>query len=433
MNDNAGGTTNGNHLPRSNVPSQLIPTPGSRLTFSELEQHPPQPPVIEEYHPVIHRAICRPQHAQVLHKQSMDVPPIYLMRADHPKQAYALIPGKEPISLNHHDPNWGCIQFACIYPLVSNTTSFRAPSEPQFVAIKQLNKAAVEKYLRRGGHENPYKEIALMQEHGDNIHVLQCIEALQDESFLYIITPKACTEGTLKDFIPWHKREVLPPERIRNIFRKILAILLYLEQHQLAHRDLSPDNFLFLSPDNLVVFDLALSDRIPQATVKRRNGSSNKYIEMQQRTLILPHGNSGTRAWQSPEIFRDRVFDGVAADLWSAMVIFYNLSTNQILYHLPHPCDIVFRYFILAKGLSSNPVNERTVEVLMELHRPGKDDDVDARSNEARDLLNRAMAHLNFGRHAMQLLEHSFVINPAERWTLANAIESNYVALDEDE
>lgn len=419
----------------------LEPTPGSRLTFNELAQHPPQHAVEEEFHPVIHRALCRPQHTQVLHKQS-SVPPIFLVRADNPQQAYALIPGKEPISLNHHDSNWGCVHFACIYPLARpDSHVFRAPvDEPQFVAIKQLNRAAVDKYLQRGGQENPYKEIARMQELGDNIHVLECMEALQDEEYLYIVTAKACTEGTLKDYIPWYKHESLPKERIHAIFQKILAILLYLERHHIAHRDLSPDNFLFLSPDNLVIFDLALSDRIPQTSM---HNDSNRYNDeypyrqvrrrqhQQQRTLILPHGNFGTRAWQSPEIFRDKVFDGVSADLWSAMVVLYNLFTNQVLYHLPHPCDISFRYFVLAKGLSSHPVNERTVEVLMELNRPGEN--TGARGSEARDLLNRAMAHLNFGRNAIRLLERAFAINPVDRWTLADVIESKYVVLEEDE
>ena len=411
------------------LPEQLQPSPGSRLTFTELSQYPPQPPVAEIYRPVIHQAKCKPQNVQVLHKQS-DVPPVFLMRADNPQQAYAFIPGKEPISLSHHHPDWGSVQFACVYPL-ARPNVFRAPSsEPQFVAIKQLNKAAVDKYLRRGGHENPYKEIALMQELGDNVHVIQCIEALQDDTNLYIVTPKACADGTLKDYIPWFKHDSLPKDRIRDIFRKILAILLYLEQNNVSHRDLSPDNFLFLTHDNLVVFDLALCDRIPQTSIA--NGSpSSLQAGNRQRCLILPHGNSGTRAWQSPEIFCDRVFDGVAADLWSAMVVLYNLFTNQVLYHLPHPSDISFRYFVLAKGLSSHPVNERTIEVLMELNRPG--DDAGARGSEARDLLNRAMAHLNFGRHAIQLLERSFAINPAQRWTLADTIESQYVVLEEDE
>ena len=57
--------------------------------------------------------------------------------------------------------------------------------------------------------------------------------------------------------------EILDWDRICAIFEKILRILLHLETHGICHRDLSPDNFLFLTDDNLVAFDLAMSIRIP--------------------------------------------------------------------------------------------------------------------------------------------------------------------------
>jgi serine/threonine protein kinase len=426
---------NGRHSSLSSIP--LRPTPGAYLTFAELSSHPPQSSVEAAYKPVIHRALRDPPNVNVLHKQS-DVPPVFLMRAEGPEQAYALIPGKEPISLNHHGPNWGCVYFACVYPIVPRTTNssttVRAPdNKPVYVAIKQLSKSVVQQYLHQGGQENPYKEIALMQELGDNIHVLECMEALEDETYLYIITLKACQEGTLKDFIPWYKPETLSQPLIRDIFRKLLAILVYLEKNHVCHRDLSPDNFLFLRPDTLVVFDLALSVRIPQIMVNNNhNGAEESHHRgsRRQRTLILPQGSFGTRAWQAPELFRDKIYDGVGTDLWSVLVVLYNLSTNQVLYQLPHYSDIAFRYFLLAKGLSNHPVNERTIEVLMELNQPGTSDNRNNR--DAQDLLARAMKHLGFGRYLLQLFEHGLAINPGQRFTLANTIESDYVMQDED-
>lgn len=107
--------------------------------------------------------------------------------------------------------------------------------------------------------------------------------------------------------------------------------------------------------------------------------------------------------------------------MWSVSMVLYNLLTNVILYELPHPSDISFRYYILARGLSSRPINERTVDILSELFDPGQEQVAQAA------LMQRAIAHLDLGPSALQLLEHVLEMNPAHRWTLAQAIDSDFV------
>lgn len=406
----------------NNLLPDLSEHQGARLTFNDMAQWPPQEPVHEIFEPVIHRAISSPTGLTVQRPRtasSQDVmPSVHLMRATNANQAYALL-AKEPISLNHHGPGWGCVLFAVIYTRVGDSSSglFLAPERPEYVAIKRLDKAVVAGQMALGGEENPYKEICRMQELGDNTHVLKCIETLEDDQYLYIITPKACEEGTLKDAIPW-MQEGLESSRARSIFTQILKILLYLTQHNICHHDLSPDNFMFLTSDRLVAFDLALSLRMPTSP------------DTGQRTLMTPQGNFGTRAWQPPEVYRNRIFDGAACDLWSSLVILYNLLTGQVLCEAPHPTDISFRYFILAGGLSSRPINERTVEILMETFNDESANNNNTNgqgSTTQHKLLNQSMAHLNLSPPAIELLEHVFVIQPAERWTLAQVIESTYV------
>ena len=385
---------------------------GARLTYTDLlASAAPQNPPTEEYSPEIFAALKHPAHFTVAPPKEAqpddEVPPIFLLRKRQATHAYARIP-RPPIDLNHHGNNWGCVLFGVMFPRVSSTT-FQAPSSKtaRYVAIKQLRRSVVDEYLRTGGEENPYKEIARMQELGDDVHVLSCIEALQDDQYLYIITPMACGSGTLKDAIPWLRRQPMDPDRARELFIQILNILLYLEQHGICHRDLSPDNFLFLSPNRLVAFDLALSLRVP----KDENG---------QRTLIRPQGNFGTRAYMPPEIYMDAVFDSVGSDLWAVAVILYNLTTNLPLYLLPHPADLSFRYFVLARALSSDPPNERAVEILQTTFQPGNE-------QKQHDLLLRAEAHLKLDPNVREILEHVFHVDPARRWTLAQVWESAYV------
>lgn len=406
--------------PRNGNEALPVPSAGARLTYADIAQWPPQAPVQETFHPVIHRAVCPPTEMTVLRPQSSDprdaMPPIYLMRETGATEAYALI-DKEPISLSHHDTGWGCVLFAVIYTRVGNTNTFQAPEKPEYVAIKQLNKAVVARHMANGGQENPFKEIQRMQELGDNYHVLKCTAALEDDTYLYIVTPKACDEGgTLKDIIPWLE-EGVDPSRAHSLFIQILEILDYLMKHDICHHDLSPDNFVFLSKDNLVAFDLALSLRMPRNEQGRH------------RTLMTPQGNFGTRAWQAPEVFCDkaddgsrRAFDGAGYDLWSAAVLLYNLSTGQVLYEIPHFANISYRYFVLAGGLGSRPINERTVEILMDTFG-----DTEEGQRRQHKLLTQAMAHLNLTPDAVVLLENLLEVDPSARWNLAQAMESDYV------
>jgi serine/threonine protein kinase len=98
-----------------------------------------------------------------------------------------------------------------------------------------------------------------MQELGDDVHVLVCRDALQDEEYIYIVTPKVCGEGTLMDLIQRQSTDSMDSNRAKIIFIKLLKILVDLEDHGISHRDFTPDNFIFLTPDNLVVFETWLS------------------------------------------------------------------------------------------------------------------------------------------------------------------------------
>lgn len=128
----------------------------------------------------------------------------------------------------------------------------------------------------------------------------------------------------------------------------------------------------------------------------------------------------------APEIFENRVpYDGIATDLWGVAVIFYYLLTNQLLYREPHGQDISFRYFLAARGLSSNPMNERTVELLQALAARSATHPHVAHLRDR--LLQQARVHMNLSDDAVQLLERLLAVDPAQRCTLAQAMESDFV------
>lgn len=394
----------------------LATTDGARLNYQDVyAAGPPRNPMEETYQPKIGRGEFGGE-AYVLSFESGNVnrERVFLMKQDEPDRAYRLIPGKPSKLLDHHLDGWGEIRFCVVLPRITSDTeavdnclfSFQEPhpDEAELVAIKKLKKSVVKNYLDRGGHEDPYKEISRIQELGDNIHVLKCIEALEDDEWLFIVTPY-CSDGTLVDSFPFG--EGLHEEEALAYFRNILEILLYLEKHGICHHDLSPDNFLFFDK-RLVLFDFAMSIKIPREDDGLR------------RFLIKPQGQFGTMATQAPELFFNRTpFDGVTVDLWSAAVTLYLLLTGRVLYRLPHPSDILFRFYILAGGLQPG-LNEQMVEI-MDAAFHGQN------LQDQENLIQIAIANSNIPFGALEVLTHLLTFNPANRWNLRDTIESAWV------
>jgi serine/threonine protein kinase len=268
---------------------------------------------------------------------------------DHP-WAYNIISSKPEKCLNHHAPGWGYVFFGIKLPKVSEGV-YRDPSpnEVQRVAIKRLNKQVVNESIQQGKKENPYVELLRMQQLGDNVHVLQCIEAAEDQTFLYNIMPY-CEEESLVECIPWNSGRGLEEDRVRVYFKHILQNLQYLRRHGICHRDLSPDNCMLYN-GRVLFTDLAMSFRV-----------------VNPEEFIRETGIFGKPAYQPPEVYLQLPFNGFACDLWSCAVILFNLLTGETLYEIPHYNNLLFKYFILARGISSTScLNERMIEVFEEL------------------------------------------------------------------
>lgn len=308
----------------------------------------PQDPLREIEQPQIDR--CLTEHPVLLVPYDSHDPQegvVDIVRRDNPTRAYGIISSKEKKTLDHHAPGWGYVAFGIILPRLSDGVyQMPHPDDVEYVAIKRLNKKVVQKSLAQGKREDPYKEIYRMQSIGDNYHVLGCIEALEDERHLYIIMPY-CEQESLVEIIPW--QQGFPEQQAKRYFKEVLENLMYLRQHGICHRDLSPDNCMVYK-GRVVFTDLAMSFRIPSSS-----------------SFMTPLGGFGKPAYLPPEVFHNLPFDAYACDLWSSVVILFNLLTGEILYRQPDPSDIGFRYFVLARGISQTPVNERTVEVLMDL------------------------------------------------------------------
>ncbi|KAL3906005.1 MAG: hypothetical protein SGILL_009451 [Bacillariaceae sp.] len=353
--------------------------------------------------PVIEPAISNPPNAVVIpsEEHQQQVPKVDFVKAHNPTHAYAKIEEKRSKSLDHHGAGWGCVYFGVILPRVEGQHNvFYCPrqEDAKLVAIKRLRKAVVQKSLREGGKENPYKEISLMQQLGDNHHVLGIVEAIEDEQYLYIVMP-FCEKESLVEWIPW--RNGVNEQTALQVFRNVLENMIYLHQRGVAHRDLSPDNAMIIN-GRIVFNDLAMSVAIPS------DGSN-----------VSGKGGFGKAAYLPPEVYLNYPFDPKSCDLWGAAVILFNMLTGQIGWRSPMPSDILFRYLVLARGLHRYPANERTVEIL---------------SNERSDqspLKKLAQKCLGLSPEVLDLLSGVLHANYYERWSTDQVVHCDWVQQNE--
>ena len=385
----------------------------AKYTYAEIEQHgPPVNPIPEDTPPIIFRAKRRPRVKIEMADGTTRDEFVYLMKDDGPSssssssaaspRAYRRIPKSQKKTI---EVKYGHVIFAVQLNHHANDNVYRESSS--MVAIKKLHKAPFALYLERGGHENPYNAISRMQTIGDDDHVLSCIEALEDDKYLYTVMP-FCEGRSLLDLI--QDGSGLMEYEARSIYGKILENVHYLQSHSICHHDLSPDNILQLN-GKIVFCDLAMSFKVPNGNARRQ--------------LMVPQGPYGKPPYWTPEVLVSRIpFDAYQLDVWATGCILYNLLTTLRLFLQPHPSDVLFRYFLMADGLSNNPMNHRTVEVLIDTFQANNE------NNDRQALLERAMAHLRLSKDAMTLLRGMLQIHPRDRWTLAQILESEWMTRD---
>jgi serine/threonine protein kinase len=314
---------------------------------------------------------------------------IDIVRANDPHQAYIVTPWIEEISLKQYG-GWGCICFGILLPrLEEGVYQMPNPDQCEYVAIKYVNKRVVEAELRNGGQEDPYREILRMRTIGNHVNVLGCIEALHDETNLYIVMPFC--ENSL-DHIISGGSQALSEDQARIVFRQMLENLGYLRDNHICHKDVSIDKCMIYQ-GRVVFSGLARSFRLPP-------------------NALYVHGTNpcGNRkpAYQPPEVFAGEPYNAYGCDLWAAVIILFNLLTGMKLYHRPMPySDICFQYFIMAVGLSRVDWNAWAEEIWISFHE-----------TQRSYLLPIKERHSALSLEVREIFECVLRMDPQDRWDI---------------
>jgi serine/threonine protein kinase len=108
------------------------------------------------------------------------------------------------------------------------------------------------------------------------------------------------------------KRDILPEEDCKKIFRQLVDAVSYCHRHGIAHLDIKVDNFLVDSNLNVKLLDFGLSELVNNGELCERFCGSKEYL--------------------APEIMARKPYDPMKADVWNLGNVLYILYTFQFPY-----------------------------------------------------------------------------------------------------
>jgi serine/threonine protein kinase len=325
------------------------------------------------------------------------------------KQAYKVIDWMHEVPVNHGGPDWGHVFFGSILPRIQGSYPYifqEARDEKVQVAIKKLQKNIFIPLLEGENptRENPFREIHRMQTLVYNEQViLPCIEALEDDNFLYIISP-FCEGGDLLRHTPLQPVGGLTTEtQAKILYKKMLTAIQFIHDkthpYGICHRDIKPGNFLVKEDDRVLLADFAMSFPMPDHT-----------------ELVNHIGTFGTPQYLPPEVAREIPFNARGCDLWAATITLFNVLTGMPVYMRPLPDDILFVYCVMAKSLSDDPQIEMVEEVFRE-----------SNTQQCAMMVQISQKVMTFSPELRKLLGHVLALRASDRWRWDDVMNSEWM------
>ncbi|KAL2917329.1 hypothetical protein HK105_202993 [Polyrhizophydium stewartii] len=156
-------------------------------------------------------------------------------------------------------------------------------------------------------------EIAILKKLNHN-NVVKLFEVLDDpnQDSLFMVF-ELCEKGALMDISLERSAQPLPTDLSRQYFQEILLGIEYLHEHDIAHRDIKPDNMLISKDGTLKIVDFGVSE-----IFTREIGTVNK--------------SAGSPAFYAPEMCVARHGDLSAKllDIWAIGVTLYCMSFGRL-------------------------------------------------------------------------------------------------------
>ena len=139
-------------------------------------------------------------------------------------------------------------------------------------------------------------------------HIIRTHEVVQTEVQVFIVMEFA-NGGNLHEYV--EKKKYIQEFVARRMFGEITSALKYLHNKLIYHRDLKSENVLLDSNCRVKLADFGFS---------RKANSARQKLETY----------CGSFLFASPEIVRNRPYEGAKSDVWSLGVVLYSMLTGTI-------------------------------------------------------------------------------------------------------
>ena len=264
----------------------------------------------------------------------------------------------------------GKILYGRKYERLASQVMGRYRATEEFVVIKKLSKSWLQQQQQQqsgGATENPLVEIAVSQMIGNNHNVIQMHEALQDDKYYYMIMPYLGSDLCDAASALLHSSAAAAASNNENendetpsandvvplVLQTLVHNLLYLQQHNIIHRDLSPENIIVHADKLLLLQDdddeaVVLCCPLIDFAMALRCAT----LEGNSLSIRLPQSRSrccGKLPYMSPEVVNGSDVLDFGVDVWALGCTLFLLWTGQRLYE--QPFDRCWEFFIANNGI----------------------------------------------------------------------------------
>ena len=198
-----------------------------------------------------------------------------------------------------------------------------------------------------------------------------------------------CEGGELDDRIikKIEEEKIYSEKEAAKIFKKIIQAIAYLHSNGICHRNLKPDNILFLSEKNdsdIKLINFSLSKIYSFGKYKN---DKNLEIEEEKENKTRMNKLVGNAYFISPEMINGNYNE--KCDIWSAGIILYFLLSGEPPFN----------------GMNNEEVYSKIKEIKFNF----PDKEWNNISNEAKDLIKKMICNENERLSAVQVLEHDWI------------------------
>ena len=189
-------------------------------------------------------------------------------------------------------------------------------------------------------------------------HLLAMVAEHEDGEFHYLVS-EFCRFGEFFDFV--QGRGAIPEERSRKYFMQLVDALDYMHESGYCHLDMSLENVLMFSEDDLKICDFGMSRRLEGEGIFPACGSN------------MP----GKVSYRAPEIQARKPFSGRSCDIFSLGVMLFMMLTGLPPFERTDDTDPRFKYVyegrlgdLVVRWNLQNKVPEVVLDLLKQMMCP---------------------------------------------------------------